>query len=77
VVPGEATRFVSGISGQTTDWKTTVTHVDRLDLSSLLVETQMAVRLLGRENESGMAVYRLVRSGSAWKLYSVDIFEVR
>ena len=77
VVPGEATRFVSGISGQTTDWKTTVIHVDRLDPSSLLVETQMAVRLLGRENESGMAVYRLVRSGSAWKLYSVDIFEVR
>jgi tetratricopeptide (TPR) repeat protein len=77
VVPGEATRFVSGISGQTTDWKTTPTHVDRLDPNTVLVETQMAVRLLGRENESGMAVYRLVRSGSAWKLYSVDIFEVR
>jgi tetratricopeptide (TPR) repeat protein len=77
VVPGEATRFISGISGQTTDWKTTPTHVDRLDPNTVLVESQMAVRLLGRENESGMAVYRLVRSGSAWKLYSVDIFEVR
>ena len=77
VVPGEATRFVSGISGQTTDWKTTPTHVDRFDPNNVLVETQMAVRLLGRENESGMAVYRLVKSGSVWKLYSVDIFEVR
>ena len=77
VLPGEASRFVSGISGQTTEWKTTPVHVDRLDPNTVLVETQMSVRLLNRENETGMAVYRLVRTGSGWKLYSVDIFEVR
>jgi tetratricopeptide (TPR) repeat protein len=77
VVPGESTRFVGGISGQTTEWKTTPTHVDRLDPNTTVVETQMSVRLLNRENETGMAVYRLVRSGGSWKLYSVDIFEVR
>jgi tetratricopeptide (TPR) repeat protein len=77
VIPGEATRFISGVSGQTTEWKTTPTHVDRLDPNTILVETQMSVRLLNRENETGMTVYRLVKTGSAWKLYSVDIFEVR
>ena len=77
VVPGEASRFVGGISGQTTEWKTTPTHIDRLDANTMLVESQMSVRLLNREVESGMAVYRLVRSGSGWKFYNVEIFEVR
>jgi tetratricopeptide (TPR) repeat protein len=77
VVPGEASRFVSGISGQTTEWKTTPVYVDRLDANTALVETQLNVRLLNRENETGIAVFRLVRSGGNWKLYSVDIFEVR
>jgi hypothetical protein len=76
-VPGEASRFVNGVSGQTTEWKTTPTHIDRLDANTVLVETQMSVKLLNRENESGMAVYRLVRSGAGWRLYNVDIFEVR
>ena len=77
VVPGEASRFVSGISGQTTEWKTTPVYVDRLDPNTVLVETQLSVRLLNRENETGTAVFRLVRTGTTWKLYSVDIFEVR
>ena len=77
VVSGEATRFVSGISGQTTEWKTTPVQVDRLDANTILVETQMSVRLLNRENETGTAVYRLARTSSGWKLYSVDIFEVK
>lgn len=76
-VPGEAARFISGVAGQTTEWKTTPVHADRLDPNTVLVETQMSVRLLNRENETGMAVYRLVRSGAGWKLYGVDIFEVR
>src|SRR5436190_6139182 len=77
VVPGEASRFVSGISGQAVEWKTTPTHVDRLDANTLLVETQMAIRMLNRQNESGMAVYRMVRMPSGWKIYSAEIFEVR
>ena len=77
VIPGEASRFVSGISGQATEWKTTPTRVDRLSANTLLVETQMGVQLLTRQPESGMAVYRLAKTPAGWKLLNVDIFEVR
>ena len=77
VVPGEASRFVSGIAGQAVEWKTTPTHVDRLDANTLLVETQMSIRMLNRQNESGLAVYRMVRMPGGWKIYSAEIFEVR
>ncbi len=76
-VSGEVSRFVSGISGQTVEWKTQVLHVDKIDSNNLWVETSLAVRLLNKEAESGTAVYRLSRIGGGWKLSSVDIFEVR
>lgn len=77
VVPGEVTRFANGISGQTTEWKTQVNHVDKIDANTVLVETAMTIKLLNREIETGMAVYRLSRVGSGWKLSGVEIFEVR
>lgn len=77
VVPGDATRFVSGLSGQVVEWKTQPVHADRFDADTLLVEAQMTVKLLNREVETGMAVFRIARTASGWKLYSVDIFEVR
>lgn len=77
MLPGEATRFVSGISGQTTEWKTTPTHIDRLDANTALVEAQMSVRLLNRETENGLAVYRIGKTPSGWKLIAAEIFEVR
>jgi hypothetical protein len=76
-VPGEVSKFVSGISGQTVEWKTTIVRVDQIDANNVWVETSLAVRLLNREPETGTAVYRLTRIGSGWKLSSVDIFEVR
>ena len=76
-VPGEVDRFVSGISGQTVEWRTQVSHVDRIDANNVWAEATLTVRLLNRETESGTAVYRLTRVGSGWKLSSVDIFEVR
>ncbi len=77
VLSGEATRFISGISGQTTEWKTTPTHIDRLDANTALVEAQMSVRLLGRETETGLAVYRIARTPAGWRLIAAEIFEVR
>ena len=77
VIPGEASRFSSGISGQATAWRTTPTRVDRLDENTLLVETQTAVQLLTRQPESGMAVYRLAKTPTGWRILNVDIFEVR
>lgn len=73
----EVTRFLSGISGSTESWRTTVKRVDRLDAATVLVEAEMNVRLLGRNEETGIAVYRLVRAGSGWRLMNVEIFEVR
>jgi len=77
VVPGEVSRFVSGISGQAVEWKTNVLFVDRTDANNVWVETNLSIKLLDKEVETGMAVYRLARVGSAWKLTGVDIFEVR
>ena len=76
-VSGEVSKFVSGISGQTVEWKTQVLHVDNIDANNALVETLLAIKLLNREVETGTAVFRLTRIGSGWKLSAVDIFEVR
>ncbi|MBX3290893.1 MAG: tetratricopeptide repeat protein [Acidobacteria bacterium] len=76
-VAGDATRFASGVAGQVTTWKTTVMHMDRLDPSTALVEVRLDLKLLGREAESGMAVYRMTNTAGGWKLSSVEIFEVR
>lgn len=76
-VPGEASRFVSGIPGQAVEWKTDVRFVDKIDANNVWVETSLAIRLLNKEPESGTAVFRLTRSGSGWKLSGVEIFEVR
>lgn len=75
--PGEVSKFVNGISGQTVEWKTDVLHVDKIDADNVWVETTLTIRLLNRETETGTAVYRLARLGSGWRLQSIDIFEVR
>ena len=77
VVPGEITRFAGGVSGSTEAWQTTVKHVDRIDANTVLVEADMAIKMLNKEQETGLAVYRLVKVGSSWKLAGVDMFEVR
>jgi hypothetical protein len=77
VVPGEVTRFAGGVSGSTESWQTNVRHVDRIDANTVLVEADMAIKLLNKEQETGIAVYRLVRSGGSWKLAAVEMFEVR
>lgn len=77
VLPGEGSRFASGVAGQTVQWKTDITHVDLIDGNTAVVEANMSIKLLNREPETGLAVYRLVRVGGSWKLGSVDVFEVR
>ncbi|MCC6330133.1 MAG: tetratricopeptide repeat protein [Acidobacteria bacterium] len=76
-VPGDVTRFISGISGQAVEWKTAVLHIDKIDPNNIWVETSLAIKLLNKEPSSGMAVFRLTKIGSGWKLSGVDIFEVR
>ena len=76
-LPGEVSKFVSGISGQTVEWSTQVTHVDKIDANNVWAESTLTIRLLNKEAETGTAVYRLTRMPGGWKLSSVDIFEVR
>jgi hypothetical protein len=77
VVPGEITRFTTGVAGSTQQWQTTVLRVDRLDADTVLVEADMAIKLFNKEVQGGMAVYRLSKVGGAWRLAAVDMFEVR
>lgn len=76
-IPGEVTKFVSGAAGAAETWQTQIVQIDRLDANTILVEANMTVKLLGSNQSSGTAVYRLVKVGNAWKLMSVDMFEVR
>ena len=65
------------MAGQTAAWKTEIKHVDMIDANTALVETNLAIKLLNKDPEAGMAVFRLARSGGGWKISSVDVFEVR
>lgn len=76
-VAGDVAKFIAGITGQAVEWKTQVLHIDKIDAGSVLVETNLTIKLLNREPESGTAVFRLAKVGSGWKLSGVDIFEVR
>ncbi len=76
-MPGEVTRFISGISGSTEQWQTQVRQIDRIDANTVLVEANMTIKLLNKEIETGIAVYRLKKVGSGWRLSAVDMFEVR
>lgn len=77
VMSGEVTKFAGGVSGSTEQWQTQVRQIDRLDANTVLVEATMAIKLLTHPEETGMAVFRLTRSGAGWKLIAVDMFEVR
>lgn len=77
VVPGDATKFANGISGQTEQWQTQIKQIDRIDANNIWVETSLSLKLLNKEAQTGTAVYRLSKIGGAWKLGSVDMFEVR
>ena len=76
IVPGEVNRFSSGLVGQTEKWATTVLQVDKISENDVLVETNLNIKLLSRNDESGTAVYRLVKTADGWKLSGVEIFEV-
>lgn len=77
VVSGEVSKFVGGVSGSSEQWQTQIKQVDRLDANSVLVETSLNIKMLTRDPESGLAVFRLTKIGGSWKLSAVDMFEVR
>ncbi len=77
ILPGEVIRFANGLVGQTEKWTTTVLQVDKIDADSVLVSTNMNIKLLSRSDESGTAVYRLTKTPGGLKLSGVEIFEVK
>lgn len=77
IVLGEIPKFSGGISGQAQQWNTKITQADKIDANNVLVEATLNIKLLNREPESGIAVYRLTKVGNNWKLSGVEIFEVR
>lgn len=77
VIAGEVTKFASGVAGSTEQWQTDVKAVDWLDRNTALVEAAMSIKLLNKEAESGIAVYRLIRIGASWRLAALEMFEVR
>ena len=77
VLPGEVTKFASGVSGSTEQWQTQIRQIDRIDANTVLVETNMTIKLLNKEQETGLAVYRLTKLGAGWRLSAVEMFEVR
>ena len=74
---GEVAKFAGGVSGSTEQWQTQIKQVDRLDPNTVLVETEMTVKLLNKNVGTGMAVYRLAKTAAGWKLTAVDMFEVQ
>lgn len=77
VMTGEVTKFAGSIAGSTEQWQTAVKQIDKIDANTVLVETDMTVKLLNKNAATGMAVYRLTKNSGSWKLTAVDMFEVR
>ncbi len=76
IAGAEIPRFSGGVAGAQ-EWQTKILQVDRIGANSALVEAGLSIKLLGKEVETGTAVFRLVKIGNEWKLDGVEIFEVR
>lgn len=77
VMPGEIGKFAGGIAGQAQVWNTQIVQVDVLDANNALVEANLNIRLINKEEESGTAVFKISKVGNKWKLSGVEMFEVR
>lgn len=77
ILTGEMPKFSGGIGGQAMQWETRVVQVDKYDANSALVEASLNIKLLNKNEESGIAIFRLSKVGNNWKLSGVEMFEVR
>lgn len=76
IVSGELIRFINGLIGtQPEIWKTNVIRTEQLDANLVSVDVSLETKELGNQR-AGTAVLTLVRSGSGWKLFAIDLFEV-
>ena len=77
LLSGEAAKFAAGIAGQTEQWQTKILQADKIDNNNVLIESSLNIKLLNREPETGVAIFRLSRVGNNWKLSGIEMFEVR
>ena len=77
IVAGEIPKFSAGVGGQAQQWDTKVVQVDKYDDFDALVEVNLNIKLLNKNAESGVAIFRLAKIGGSWKLSGVEMFEVR
>ncbi|MFN2453981.1 MAG: tetratricopeptide repeat protein [Pyrinomonadaceae bacterium] len=77
LLPGELSTFVKGIIGsQPEQWQTRLLRTEQPDANHLAADVSLNVRQFERD-QTGTAVYLLARTGGAWKLESIEFFEVR
>ncbi len=76
ILSGEISRFASNVAGQAQEWQTRVVAIDDVDDENIFVETALTLKLLNREVETGLAVFRLSRVDGKLLLSGVDVFEV-
>ncbi len=73
---GEIPKFTGGIAGAQ-QWQTKILQTDKKDANNVLVEVELNIKLLSKNAESGIALYRLSKASGSWKLSGVEMFEVR
>ncbi|MBA2619939.1 MAG: hypothetical protein H0U87_01925 [Acidobacteria bacterium] len=76
IASGEIPKFTGGIAGAQ-QWQTSILQTDKKDANNVLVEVELNIKLLSKNAESGIALYRLSKAGGSWKLSGVEMFEVR
>ncbi len=77
IASGELVRFIGGIVGtQPEIWQTRVLRTELLDANTMLADVSIQVKELGQER-SGTALLVLARTGGSWKLWAIELFEVR
>lgn len=73
---GEVSRFAANVAGQAQQWSTSIAFIQEIDAADVIVATNVELKLLNREVESGVAVFRLTKTARGLKLSTVEIFEV-
>jgi hypothetical protein len=77
VEQGNLREFVKRVTGsKPSTWTTDVLRAETWDADRIAVDTNVKVKIIGREG-AGRAVYVLSRASGKWKLNDVPIFDVK
>lgn len=76
VAGGELSRFSASVTGQAQEWATDIRFAKQVNEVDILVGANVQLKLLNRDVESGVALFRISKTADGYRLSSVDIFEV-